>query len=75
MHKRLPASLINRLEKLELSRRNKKLRPVAMFPRPISVYDWEELAIPAQLLLKDNIRENTAPDYGSLPEPQLVATH
>jgi len=72
MRRSLPASLINRIEKLEKDRCARKRRPVAMFPRLVSVDEWGDLAAQMQDILKENIKKDIAPDYGDLPKLELV---
>lgn len=74
MRKQIPAALIKRVEHLERSRLLDKRRPVAMFPRLVSVDRWGELAVQMQSILKDNVVTDTAPDYGDLPKLELVAS-
>lgn len=52
MRKRIPASLLNRVEKLEAERRTEKVRPVMMVPRLVHVDQWGELAANMQSILK-----------------------
>lgn len=73
MRKKIPASLIKRVEELERERRTQTVRPVAMFPRLVSnVDDWGDLACQMQAILKDNIKMDVAPDYGDLPKLELI---
>lgn len=74
MRKKVPASLIKRVEALEQERKAQVSRPVAMFPRFISVDEWGDLAYQMQAILKDNVVKNAAPDYGDLPRLELVAS-
>lgn len=74
MRKRIPANLLNRVEKLEAERRTEKVRPVMMVPRLVHVDQWGELAAKSQAILKDNVVKDSAPDYGELPKLELVAT-
>jgi hypothetical protein len=74
MRKRIPANLLNRVEKLEAERRTEKVRPVMMVPRLVHVDQWGELAANMQAILKDNVVKDSAPDYGELPKLELVAT-
>jgi hypothetical protein len=74
MRKRIPASLLNRVEKLEEQRRTEKVRPVMMVPRLVHVDQWGELAANMQAILKDNVVKDSAPDYGNLPKLELVAS-
>lgn len=74
MRKKIPAALIKRVEKLEQERGTKKHRPVAMFPRLMSVDEWGELAGQMQAILKENVKKDTAPDYGDLPKLELVVS-
>ena len=69
--RRLPATTLKRLAALEKMRGTH--RPLAMFPRIISVDDWERLAFPMQRILKVNVIRDSAPDYGHLPAIELVA--
>lgn len=72
MRARVSATTLKRLEALEQQQGTR--RPVAMFPRLVSVDDWGELAEQMQAVLKKNVREDTAPDYGDLPKLELVAS-
>ena len=45
---------------------------VAMFPRLVSVDDWEVIASQAQGRLKRNVKEDGAVDYSGIPEIELV---
>ncbi len=75
MRTRIPSSYTKRLEQLERERKTQSLRPVAMFPRLVyDVDEWGELASQMQGILKDNIKMDTPPDYGSLPKLELVAS-
>lgn len=74
MRKKIPAALIKRVQKLEQERKTQTLRPVAMFPRLVSVDEWGELASQMQSELKANIKMDTPPNYGSLPKLELVAS-
>ncbi len=73
MRTRIPSSYTKRIEQLERERKTQSLRPVAMFPRLVSVDEWGELASQMQGILKDNVKKETAPDYGKLPKLELVA--
>ena len=74
MRTRIPSRYTKRIEQLERERKTKTLRPVAMFPRLVPVDEWGELASQMQGILKDNIKMDTPPDYGSLPKLELVAS-
>ena len=74
MLKKIPASYIKRVKALEDGRKTQSARPVALFPRLVSVGEWEALASRAQAILKENIKEDCAPDYGDLPQLELVAS-
>ncbi|WP_185232744.1 hypothetical protein [Teredinibacter franksiae] len=74
MRKRIPANLLNRVDKLEEQRRTEKVRPVMMVPRLVHVDQWGELAANMQAILKDNVVKGSAPDYGDLSKLELVAT-
>ena len=74
MRKKIPASLIKRVEALEQERRTQAARPVAKFPRLVSVDEWGALAVQAQAILKDNIKKDTAPDYGDLPQLEMIVS-
>jgi len=74
VRKKISASFIRRVERLEKDRGARKLQPVAMFPRLVSVDEWGVVACQMQAVLKDNIKENAAPDYGDLPKLELVAS-
>ena len=71
--RRTKASTLKRLGVIE-RRRNTKRRsgPVAMFPRLVSVDDWEVIASQAQGRLKRNVKEDGAVDYRGIPELELV---
>lgn len=73
MRTRIPSRYTKRLEQLEQERKTQTLRPVAMFPRLVSVDEWGELASQMQGILKENVKKETAPDYGKLPKLELVA--
>ncbi|NLY16308.1 MAG: hypothetical protein GXZ05_07990 [Gammaproteobacteria bacterium] len=45
---------------------------VALFPELMPVDEWGELAFQMQTILKENIKKETAPDYGGLPKLELV---
>lgn len=73
MRTRIPASTLKRLEALE--QKQGKHRPVAMFPRLMSVDEWGELAAKMQAILKDNVKTHAPPRYGDLPTKlELVAS-
>lgn len=73
MRARITASTLKRLETLEKNRSKRK--PVAMFPRLVSVDDWEALSAPMQELLKANVKDiDRAVDYSDLPKLELVAS-
>ncbi len=74
MRKKIPATLIKRVEALEQERKTQSVRPVAMFPRLVSVDGWGDLACQMQAILKDNVVKDTAPDYGDLPKLELIAS-
>lgn len=74
MRKRIPAALIKRAEKVIKDRGLQKNRPVAMFPRLVSVDEWGELASQMQSILKANVKTGDKPDYGSLPKLELVSS-
>ena len=74
MRKRIPASLIKRIETLEQERKTQVTRPVVMLPGLVSVDEWGELAVQMQHILKENIKQQVAPDYGGLPRLELVVT-
>lgn len=74
MRKRIPAGLINRAEKVIKELGVKKKRPVAMFPRLVSVSEWSAVAEPMQQRLKDNIKQDTPVDYSDIPKLELVAS-
>lgn len=71
MRARVSMTTLNRLEALEQARGQRKY--VAMFPKILPVDEWGELARQMQSILKDNIKMETAPDYGNLPKLVLVA--
>lgn len=73
MRTRIPASTLKRLEALE--QKQGKYRPVAMFPRLVSVDEWGELAAKMQAILKDNVKTHAPPCYSDLPTKlELVAS-
>ncbi|WJG10366.1 hypothetical protein [Aliiglaciecola sp. LCG003] len=74
MRTRIPSSYTKRIDQLERERKIQTLRPVAMFPRLVSVDEWGELASQMQGILKDNIKLDTPPDYGRLPKLEVVAS-
>lgn len=69
---RVSSSTLRRLEALENQGGDNK--PVAMFPKLLPVDDWGELAEKMQCILKNNIKSDTAPDYGDLPRLELVSS-
>ena len=73
MRARVSATTLKRLEALEQEQGSN--RPVAMFPRCMSVDEWGDLASQMQAILKANIKENGPPDYGDLPKLEIVASH
>tara|TARA_R110001592_G_scaffold363036_1_gene679423 strand:+ start:36654 stop:36785 length:132 start_codon:yes stop_codon:yes gene_type:complete len=40
----------------------------------VSVDEWGDLAVQMQAVLKENVVTDTAPDYGDLPQLELVAS-
>lgn len=72
MRKRIPAALIKRAEKAIKDRGLQKLRPVMMVPEMLLVDEWGELAAKMQAILKDNVKRDTAPAYGELPQLKLL---
>lgn len=72
MRKRIPAALIKRAEKAIKDRGLQKLRPVMMVPEMLPVDEWGELAAKMQAILKDNVKRDTAPAYGELPQLKLL---
>lgn len=71
MRARIPASTLKRLESLE--QKQGKHRPVMMVPKLLPVDEWGELAAKMQSVLKANIKQNEAVDYGeSFPQLRLV---
>ena len=42
-----------------------------MFPRLVSVDEWEAIAHPSQQRLKANVKEDTAVDYSGIDEIEL----
>lgn len=71
MRTRIPASTLKRLEALE--QKQGKNRPVMLVPKMFPVDEWGELAAKMQGILKDNVKRDTAPDYGeSFPQLRLV---
>lgn len=74
MRKKIPAALIKRVEALEQERKTRVARPVAMFPRLVSVDEWGVLASQMQSVLKENIKMDAAPDYGDLPKLEMIVS-
>ena len=74
MRKKVPSSFLRRVERLEKDREAQTAQPVALFPLPVSVDEWGDLAAPMQEILKDNVKKDAAPDYGDLPKLELVAS-
>ena len=72
MRARVSSATLKRLQSLE--QRKVKNRPVAMFPRLVAIDEWGELAGQMQAILKQNVKLDTAPDYGDLPKLELVAS-
>lgn len=70
MRVRVSAATLKRLEALE--RQKGERRPAMLVPRLVSCDEWEALAAPSQLLLKENVVKYVAPDYGGLPSLELV---
>lgn len=70
MRARVSIATVKRLEALERQRGQGKV--VALFPEMMPVDEWGELAYQEQTVLKDNIKKDTAPNYGDLPMPGLV---
>ena len=64
---------LKRLEALEQVRGQRKV--VALFPELMPVDEWGKLAYQMQTVLKDNIKKDTAPDYGDLPQLELVSSY
>ncbi len=73
MRARVSMATLKRLEALEQARGQRKV--VALFPELMPVDDWGELAYQMQTVLKDNIKKDTAPDYGDLPQLELVSSY
>lgn len=74
MNKKIPTSISTRIEALEKGLSVQRRKPVAMYPKLVSFDEWGELAGQMQAVLKDNIKMDTAPDYGDLPKLELVAS-
>ena len=72
MRARIPASTLKRLESLE--QKQGKNRPVALFPRLVSLDEWGELAAKMQGILKANVKTAAPPNYGDLPKLELVSS-
>jgi len=72
MRARVSMATLKRLEALEQARGQRKV--VALFPELMPVDEWGELAYRMQTVLKDNIKKDTAPDYGDLPALELVSS-
>ena len=75
MPRRSRANSLNRLGILERKRHQKRRsRPVAMFPKLMSVDDFEFISVQQQRRLKLNAMEGTAVDYSDIPEIELEAS-
>lgn len=70
MRARVSMATLKRLEALEQARGQRKV--VAMFPALMAVDDWGGLAYQMQTILKANITQDEAPDYGDLPKLELL---
>ena len=75
MPRRPRANSLNRLGVLERKRHQKRRSgPVAMFPKLISIDDFEFISVQQQRRLKVNAMEGTAVDYSGIPEIELEAS-
>lgn len=72
MRTKISSSMLRRLEALE--QKQEKSRAVMMVPKIPPVDEWGELASQMQRVLKENVIQASAPDYGDLPKLGLVAT-
>lgn len=63
---------LDRLAALEKRGTTDRNRPVAMFPRLVTVDEWEAISSPQQRELKANMREDGPPDYSGIGEFELV---
>ena len=66
-------SLTKRASKLENAINQAQNLPVAMLPIMQSPDEWNTLAAPMQMILKDNVKKAGAPDYRNLKRPSLTA--
>lgn len=65
--------MLKRLGVIERKRHTKRHSgPVAMFPRLVSVDEWEVISTQQQRRLKANVREDGPVDYSGIPEVELV---
>jgi hypothetical protein len=62
----IPVSTQRRIEALEARHSGAGTRPVAMLPAVQELTTWGAVAEQAQWILKENIKCDTAPDYGEL---------
>ena len=67
MTARIPASINTRIHKLEAAQKISRERKAALFPPMLGVDEWGALASQMQRILKENVKQGTAPDYGDLP--------
>ena len=72
MRTKISSSMLRRLEALE--QKQEKSRAVMMAPKIPPVDEWGELASQMQSILKENVIQASAPDYGDLPKLELI-TH
>ena len=72
MRTKISSSMLRRLEALE--QKQEKSRVVMMVPKIPPVDEWYAPIVPAQSILKENVIQASAPDYGDLPKLELI-TH
>lgn len=74
MRAKIPARLINRAEKLIKEKKLKARPPVMLVPNIMQVDEWGDLSSQMQRILKENVRKDTAPNYGDIPKLKLVVS-
>lgn len=66
-------TMLKRLGVIENKRHQKRRSgPVAMFPKLVSVDEWEVISVQQQRRLKANIKDDAGVDYSGIPELVLV---
>ena len=64
--------VLQRIAALEQSRTRKTNKPIALFPERTPVEQWGRQAAAMQIILKQNVVEDTPPDYGELRVVKLI---